>query len=292
MSRVLAVGIATLDIVNTVDGYPAEDAEVRALGQRVARGGNAANTLAVLSQLGHQGALAAVLSDEPTAALVRADLARQAIDTGPCRTIAGGHLPTSYITLNRRNGSRTIVHFRDLPEYTAEDFAALALDAYDWVHFEGRNLPTLGAMLRRARAAVRPGVPLSLEIEKPRPGIEELLPLPDVLFFSRAYALAKGHTAPEAFLEWARTQAPRAQLFLGWGAEGAYVATGEGAARHVPAAPPPAVIDTVGAGDVLNAGIIDGLLRRAEPEGALRAAVRLAGAKCGQLGLAGLVGSR
>lgn len=37
--RILAVGIATLYIINTVDGYPAEDQEVRASAQRVARGG-------------------------------------------------------------------------------------------------------------------------------------------------------------------------------------------------------------------------------------------------------------
>src|SRR5690606_2634666 len=43
MGHVLAIGIATLDIVNTVDGYPAEDAEVRASAQRVSRGGNATN---------------------------------------------------------------------------------------------------------------------------------------------------------------------------------------------------------------------------------------------------------
>jgi hypothetical protein len=30
MAHILAIGIATLDIVNTLDGYPAEDSEVRA----------------------------------------------------------------------------------------------------------------------------------------------------------------------------------------------------------------------------------------------------------------------
>lgn len=30
MAHILAIGIATLDIINILDGYPAEDAEVRA----------------------------------------------------------------------------------------------------------------------------------------------------------------------------------------------------------------------------------------------------------------------
>ena len=65
MARILGVGIATLDIINTVDGYPAEDSEVRAIHQRICRGGNATNTLVVLSQLGHRCAWAGVLADEP-----------------------------------------------------------------------------------------------------------------------------------------------------------------------------------------------------------------------------------
>ena len=53
MAHVLAVGVATLDIINEVESYPPEDGEVRALAQAIRRGGNASNTLVVLSQLGH-----------------------------------------------------------------------------------------------------------------------------------------------------------------------------------------------------------------------------------------------
>ncbi len=45
--RILGVGTATLDLINSVAAYPPEDSEVRASAQRRARGGNCANTLAV-----------------------------------------------------------------------------------------------------------------------------------------------------------------------------------------------------------------------------------------------------
>lgn len=64
MSRILAIGIATLDIVNLVADYPPEDSEVRALDQRVSRGGNATNTLVVLSQLGHRCSWGGVLAED------------------------------------------------------------------------------------------------------------------------------------------------------------------------------------------------------------------------------------
>lgn len=286
MARILGVGIATLDIINTVDGYPAEDAEVRALTQRVARGGNATNTLVVLSQLGHQCAWAGILGTEPDAGWITADLEHYEIDIGPCRRADHARSPISSVTLNRRNGSRTIVHYRDLPEYRFEDFAALDLSCYEWLHFEGRAVEETRRMLRHA-AKLRPGVPRSLEVEKPRPGIEELFPLADVLIFSRAYAQASGHGSAAELLTGTADAAPAAVRVCTWGADGAYAAA-NGSVLHRPAYSPPRVVDTLGAGDTFTAGLLDALIRRLPVIDALEQACRLAGTKCGVPGFAGL----
>ena len=147
-SRILGVGNATVDIINEIDRYPEEAAEVRAISQQVRRGGNATNTLVVLSQLGHRCTWAGTLAREPDARVILTDLERHRINTAPVRTTERGKVPTSYVALSRATGSRTIIHHRDLPEYRPEDFMQLALDEYDWVHFEGRNLDAA-----RARAA-------------------------------------------------------------------------------------------------------------------------------------------
>ncbi|WP_217161034.1 PfkB family carbohydrate kinase [Thiocystis violascens] len=52
---------------------------------------------------------------------------------------------------------------------------------------------------------------------------------------------------------------------------------------------PERVVDTLGAGDCFNAGVIDGLLRGLPPGEAVARAVRLAGYKCGRYGLDGLI---
>ena len=52
VSGILCVGLVCLDIVNVCDQYPREDEDVRAAEQRWEKGGNAANSLAVLAQLG------------------------------------------------------------------------------------------------------------------------------------------------------------------------------------------------------------------------------------------------
>jgi len=287
MARILAVGIATLDIVNEVVCYPPEDAEVRAVGQSIRRGGNATNTLVVLSQLGHQCAWAGTLADEPDARTVLADLERHAIDTTAVTLLPEGKVPTSYITLSRASGSRTIVHYRNLPEYRFEHFAELDLAAWNWLHFEGRNLDEVEAMLRWARRT-RPELPVSLEVEKPREGIERLFPAADLLLFSHAYARHHGYTDAAALLHGVRPRAPQATLVCAWGADGAAALAPGGEVIHEPAASPPTVVDTLGAGDVFNAGMIDGLVTEVPLAEALAAAVRLAGRKCGQAGLEGL----
>lgn len=282
--RILGVGIATLDVVSVVDRYPAEDAEVRALARHHRRGGNCTNSLAVLAQLGHAVSWAGTVADDGDSRLLLADAAREGIDTRLCVTCPGGTTPVSHIALSRATGSRTIIHHRDLPELSADAFAHVPLQAFDWVHFEGRNVVALQSML----AAVRDlGGRCSLEVEKPREGIEALFGQADLLLFSRQYARHRGFADAERFLR----SVPRTlgqTSFCAWGAEGAWAIDEAGRVQHSPAFPPPRVIDTLGAGDAFNAACIDGALRGLTTGATLREACRLAGHKCGLQGLSGL----
>jgi ketohexokinase len=288
MARILVVGNATLDIINVVDSYPQEDQEVRASSQHVRRGGNAANTLVVLSQLGHSGSWAGTLAEEPNGELIREDLLSHNIGLTAVHNVSRGKVPTSYVTLSRLNGSRTIVHYRDLPEYPARDFASIDLDSFDWLHFEGRNLEELAVMLKRSKE-LAPALPISLEIEKARPGIEALFPHADVLMFSREYALRQHAHSAEEFLQRMQQQRLDATLSCTWGEKGAYALGQDKKLYHAPAFAPSMVVDTLGAGDVFNAGLIDQLVRRHPLEIALIEASRLAGKKCGVYGLDNLV---
>ncbi|MCG6861835.1 MAG: PfkB family carbohydrate kinase [Chromatiaceae bacterium] len=286
--RVLAVGVAALDIINEVAAYPAEDAELRSLCRRIVRGGNAANTLAVLSQLGHNCAWVGTLGSDIEGSEVLKDLDRRGINTSACVRYTHGCTPTSYVVLSRASGSRTILHYRDLPELTAADFAQVPLDGFDWVHFEGRDPKETASMMQDCVGRL-PGIGISLEVEKPRPGIETLFALPNVLIFSRHYARSRGCTDPRRFLcdQWDHTGARL--LILPWGEEGAYAQLRGEEICYAPPHTPGLVIDTLGAGDVFNALVLDGLLAGRSLPTLLRCCNALAGFKCGILGLDDLV---
>jgi ketohexokinase len=289
MARVLGIGTATLDIINEVDGYPTEDSEVRATAQRSRCGGNAVNTLKVLRLLGHQCEFGGVLTNDPNGVLIREELEHRGIGIAASRLCSRGKTPTSYICLNRRNGSRTIVHYRDLPEYRYEDFSALDLSGYDWLHFEGRQVDDTRAMLHRIRNE-RSDLRVSLEIEKPRSGIEILFEGPQLLLFSRVYMEARGYVDPLVFIHEMSKKIPDVELVCALGSEGAIAAGRNGKVVFSPAYAPRRVIDSLGAGDAFNAAIIDARLCGMELSQALHAANRLAGKKCGLVGFDGLSG--
>lgn len=290
MAKILGIGIATLDIINEVDSYPAEDSELRALAQRQRTGGNVTNSLTVLQQFGHDCALAAVLTPDADGRQIQEKLAQRGIDLSPAQVLGFGHAPTSYITLNRQNGSRTILHYRDLPEFDLNAFLRIDLTPFDWQHFEGRHCMDTSAMLAMARRMGGAKI-LSLEVEKERPYLDQLFPFPDVIFFSRAFAEKRGYGDPEAFLQEAHQWAPQAVLVLGWGASGAYFKESpEHTVQMVPAEPISGVVDSIGAGDTLIAGVIHARANQANPDwrAAVTFGVRLAERKIQQFGFDGL----
>ncbi|RKP05547.1 Ribokinase-like protein [Thamnocephalis sphaerospora] len=297
VQHVLFVGAAYVDTLLYLPAYPQEDSKVPAEARELRRGGNAPNSAVTLAQFPARSShLAAALGDESESRFFLADLTRNDVDVSACVHRPGLPAPSSYILVGREAGSRTVISYNRVPELTLEELCTAYQRLSDgcdggisWVHFEGRNPFAVQAFVHWLRKLpVQPRI--SAECEKPnRPGLRELLPLVDVVFFSRLFAeavlqssgvadTASGRVPGEVFLHHIRTQCrPGALLFCTWGADGAYsihapmdpldtvdstkVSTCE--VIHTPAClptPTATVVDPVGSGDAFTAGVLHQLL--------------------------------
>ncbi len=286
MSFILVVGNATFDTLSVVDHYPREDEELRAVQQWTDCGGNAINTLKVLTNNRHRCDFVGVVAQDHLAPMLIQRLQQQGIGLQYMQ-IAQGQTPQSHILLNQQTGSRTIVHHRDLPELAAETLRAIPVEHYDWLHFEGRNVEQLAAMLHYARDTLI-DQPISLELEKVRDGLEVLVPLADIALFSRDYAQTCGFHDAKSFLQHQQQQHGAMWMTCTWGAQGAWAIDQLGEVFHAPA-PRVTVVDSSGAGDGFNAGLIHALVTGRTLAEALHYAVDVASRKVQQYGFAELI---
>lgn len=280
MPSILLTGVCTLDIINHVSSYPAEDSEVRANAQTIRTGGNACNASIVMQQLGIKTSLLANRADDRHARLIFSKLQDRHIDTSLCPTQSNSSTPTSYITLNQSNGSRTIVHYRDLDELSADSFLSLNLRSFDWLHFEARNCNELIKMLTHSQSL---NIPTSIELEKPRDSIDDIMVFADVLLISKPFAESRGFTSAIDCLTHFSTVYSDKIITCTWGEQGAWAYDKE-KIIHQPAFKIKHVVETIGAGDTFNAAFIASQLQLKRVNISLEIACGLAGQKCQQSG--------
>ena len=286
MFRILAVGNITIDMIFQVPVYPQENQELRATAFSRRCGGNAANTLIVLSQLGYQCSWSGVWADEPDSNVIFDEFRRFAIGSESAKCVRQGKNPASFILINKKTGSRTITHYRNLEELDFAHFSGIDLTQFDWIHFEGRNVIETQKMLAHVQREV-PDCPVSLEIEKDRGGIESLFSYAGLLLFSESYAQAMALN-PQSLLEQVHQRYSCVDAVCSLGENGAIAMSRSGKLHIADAFVPDVVVDTLGAGDTFNAVMIDACLKGLPLQESLQYACLLAGRKCGQDGLTDL----
>mmetsp|Transcript_3381 Transcript_3381/g.4260 ORF Transcript_3381/g.4260 Transcript_3381/m.4260 type:complete len:325 (-) Transcript_3381:1339-2313(-) len=319
-----AVGVCVIDNISVVQKYPKEDEELRCISRSKICGGNAANLCKVISQYPHLTARPKLIYTSTKDEFIYECLKLYKIDPLPI-ILENGQVPESHILQSLETGSRTIIHYRDLEEVTFENFEQMFtqhhLNEIDWFHFEGRNSPETERMIKFVRDSAaascssKSNVRISMEIEKHRGDGEmdilRLAKLVDVVIFSKAYANLRGHSDPVSFLSsivdasWqSETKMGEKHLIIAWGTEGAYGVTVnfeimnqiQNKSRsisdfvvHQKAFAPKVVVDTLGAGDAFNAGLLADLYRNNDIGNGLKEACLVAGIKCGQCGFENIV---
>lgn len=284
MTCVLIIGNLVLDVVNRVEKFPSEDSEVRAQQQWIDFGGNGGNLARVLCQGSVDTHLLAKTADDlPGKTLVNL-LAKTTIHLHG-KAVDKASTPCSYITLSEENGSRSIVHFRQLDELGWEDCQGLDFSVYDWIHIEARNCGFQKQLLQTFQTL---NCTLSLEVEKSREAVEDLYGLVDYLVFSSDF-ISQGRTDHQGFLAqfpWKRRN--KAVMACAGELGVFFMSTGDITVRHCKGHSVN-VIDSIGAGDTFNAGFIIGMLRYHDVDKAVNFANTLAARKIQQRGFNNLI---
>ncbi len=287
MKKILTIGNATLDIIVAMDCYPVEDEKYRALGQRIQRGGNASNSSEVLANLGHQVSLLVPFADDDASQTIQHSLQYAGVDMSYCVSHRDTISPTSYIITNESSKTRTIIHSRELAELSVSEFNVVPWQDFDVLHFEGRNIAIVKQMLINVQQASS-GVKVSLEIEKQRPDIESLIQYADLVVFSNSYFESMNCVDMDAFFTKMRAYSNTAIFICSRGSQGAYGQLPEVGIAHSPAFIFGELLDTVGAGDTFNAGLIASYSEDLPIEQMLKNACLLASKKVTQEGFLGL----
>ncbi len=260
----LFAGLATLDVIQVVDGLPAANRKTTAVRSWLAAGGPAAGAAIAFAALGGRARLVTALGTGSAADLVRADLASagvEVVDLAP----DGFELGPSVALVDAGSGERAVVSGSgQAPEVLS---AVPGLPASDVVLVDGHHP---GLALPLARLAARSGTPVVVDAGSHKPVLDLLWPLVTDVVCSADYSHPSG-IAPRALLG----RGP-ALVAVSHGAEPLQWWTAS-AAGSVPV-PVVAAVDTLGAGDVLHGGyalaLAAGRSRPAALEFAVTAATR------------------
>jgi sugar/nucleoside kinase (ribokinase family) len=256
--KVVCAGLATVDLLYTVDRIPGVDEKAQATSVEVAAGGPAANAAITAALLGAEVTLVSAVGAHPLGALIRDDLDRYGVRLVDAAAGRAGPPPVSAITVLAATGQRTIVS-RNAGDLAAGVPVDLDLAGADAVLVDGHH-PAL------AVAAARAGRPLVVDAGSWRPVFADVLPHALVVACSAAFR-APDPVLLAAVPHVAVTDGPRPVRWHSGPAAGAV---------PVPAV---AAVDTAGAGDVFHGALAVAVARDPEVRdfpGALAYAVSIA----------------
>ena len=163
MSKVLSVGIATVDTIVLVEKYPAANERVVALQSIRAVGGPATTAAVTMARLGIEVALSCVIGDDDDGRFIFDTLKREGVDTRNVVVNPSIHTAIGTIVVSRSEQTRAIMvqPHSELPVKPAN------ISDYGWVHVD-----QFGMKASNDWGVVRGGsAKLSIDIGYATPGL-------------------------------------------------------------------------------------------------------------------------
>ncbi|XP_022967275.1 ribokinase-like isoform X1 [Cucurbita maxima] len=173
---VLGVGSATVDFLAAVASYPNPDDKIRTTSLKVQGGGNVGNALTSAARLGLTPRIISKVADDSQGRSIVEELEADGIDTSFLVVAEGGVSPFTYIIVDNKTHTRTCIHTPGSPPMVPDDLSRSsllsALDGAKIVYFDVRLHETA---LLVAEEAAQQNIPILIDAERKREGLDELL---------------------------------------------------------------------------------------------------------------------
>ena len=257
MTKVLSVGIATVDTIVLVDKYPAANERVVALQSVRAVGGPATTAAVTLARLGVEVALSCVIGDDDDGRFILETLKREGVDTN--KVIINPTIRTAVgtIVVSKSEETRAIMvqPHSELPSKPAN------INDYGWIHVDQFGMKAI-----KQWGVTRGGsAKLSIDIGYETPGLN-----------SAEYDLY----APSENITTDVSSATRDKniVVISQGGDGSVYSDGSKSGR-VPAISTE-IVSTLGAGDVFHGALVATQVWNKPIEEAVNIANTVAGLSC------------
>ena len=280
---VVGFGTNAVDFLIRVPEYPAFDSKIELDDYVQAAGGEIASTMAGLRRLGYRTAYAGRFGDDSSGAFGIASLVEDGVDVAYAETMIGAATQIAFIVIDSRNGERTVIWKRDKAlSYSAGEAPVDLADKCRILHFTPHDT---AAAQRMAEAARNSGAVVSIDIDRAYEGVEQLLPLVDILITSADFPpkFTGSNDLRDSLRKMAATYGcPIVGSTLG--EAGSLILVGSEFVETAGYAVPGGCQDTTGAGDAFRVGLLSGILDGISVEEAAMRANAVAALKCRQIG--------
>ncbi|KZV32952.1 ribokinase-like [Dorcoceras hygrometricum] len=189
---ILGVGSATVDFLAAVASYPRPDDKIRSTSAMIQGGGNAGNALTCAARLGLKPRLISKVADDSQGKGILEELEADGIDSSFVVVSDGGNSPFTYIIVDDQTKTRTCIHTPGDPPMIPDDLPESklleSLDGVKIVYLDGRLHETA---LGVAQEAARRGIPILVDAERKREGLDDLLSLSSYAVCSAKFPQAR-----------------------------------------------------------------------------------------------------
>ncbi|KAG9144976.1 hypothetical protein Leryth_017432 [Lithospermum erythrorhizon] len=188
---VVGCGSACLDFLAAVASYPKPDEKIRSTSFKLQGGGNAGNAFTCAARLGLKPRLITKVANDSQGKGILNELQADGVDTSYIVVSEEGNSPFTYIIVDNQTRTRTCIHTPGDPPMVPEDLTESnlfsALGGARLVYFDARLHETALVIGEEAK---RRGIPILLDAEKKREGLDSLLNLSSYVVCSTAFPQA------------------------------------------------------------------------------------------------------